>query len=346
MLHWLLQAADYPASPTARALAAFLTATVVALLLGSRIIRWLQHTDITEHTEKTPIEDDQLKERIRKKTGTPTMGGLIIALGLAVGCLLWGKLNDGQLWMALACFAGLSALGIIDDWMKLHHENSDGIKVRYKLLAQSGIGAVIGGFVIFTQPDWWQAWLGHFPWLPAGIAAAVLLVWCGLVLATMSNAVNVSDGLDGLAGGLTIIALIPLAWILVRERHTIAATSDELIIYVASMTGGVAGFLYYNWHPARVFMGDTGSLAVGGGIGLVALLSGVELALPIIALVLLLELASSVLQVLWFKTTGRRILPISPLHHIWEQKNVPEQHIVTGFLLTGFVITCLFTPLF
>lgn len=346
MLQWIFHIIGLPASPAARVVPAFLTSGITALFVGPTVIQWLQNNDVAERTEKTPIEDDQLRNRINKKSGTPTMGGLIIVIGLLAGCLLWGNLTDAQLAMALICFGGMAILGLIDDWYKLTREQSNGIKVRYKLLAQMGLGALIGGLIILTQPDWWATWADQLAWIPASVAGAGLLIWCGLVVATMSNAVNVSDGLDGLAGGLTIIALVPLGWILFQQKQTIPATSGELLVYVAAMTGAVAGFLHHNWHPARVFMGDTGSLALGGGIGLVALLSGIELALPVVALVLLSELASSVLQVVWFKATGRRILPISPLHHIWQQKDIPEKHIVTGFLLTGFVVASLCTPLF
>jgi len=335
----------------ARMLCAALTALLIAALGGWKLIPWLRRRNVGERTERTPIEDAQLRRGIVAKSGTPTMGGLIIAAGLFCGCLLWGRMENVHLWLALACFAGLAALGMLDDWMKLTDRGraGRGLKVRHKLLVQGLLGAGLG--VVY--------WLRVRSAGPAPMPAALLrdwalmlgpavILWTALIVATMSNAANVTDGLDGLAGGLTLAALLPLGLLAYGPwRETIAGSDPqvrELALFCAALGGAVLGFLLHNVHPARVFMGDTGSLAIGGSIGLVAVLARAELLLPLFALVFLAEFASSVLQVLWFKATGRRILPIAPLHHIPQQHGVPEGRIVVGMLIVGWAAALLPLP--
>ena len=344
MIHWLTHMTSDGVLPMGRGLAAFLTAAALALALGRPVIRILRRWKIGERTEKTPIEDEVLRDRITSKSGTPTMGGLIIGASLFLACLLWGNLLDPQLWLALAAFGALSAVGMVDDWMKLTGRGN-GLKVRYKLLVQGLVGVGLGTVIVLGQPSRWSAASAWVPWLPAGLVAEALVLWCALVVATMSNAVNVTDGLDGLAGGLSVVALIPLCWVIIQPGAGATGASGEILIYIGALAGALLGFLWHNWHPARVFMGDTGSLAVGGSIGLVALLTRTELALPLIALVFLVEFGSSVLQVVWFKVTGRRILPIAPVHHIWQRRGLPETHIVFRFCLIGLFVVLATTPI-
>lgn len=337
MLPWLTQDA---LQDGLRVLGAALTAFVIAVVGGKWVIAWLRRENLRERTQKTPIEDEKLREQINAKSGTPTMGGLIIIAGLLPAVLLWSRLTNLYLWLALACFAALAVLGVVDDRMKLagkgHRDR--GLKVRYKLLIQGAIGCGLG------MAYWHRLKVIG----PSGIPAPLLrdwilplgplvIIWAGLVVATMSNAVNVTDGLDGLAGGLTLVALVPLGIMTYGSGKWAIAGSDpglrELALFCAALGGAVLGFLWHNWHPARVFMGDTGSLAIGGGIGLVAVMSRVELLLPLLAFVFLVEFGSSVLQVLWFKATGRRILPIAPIHHLFQQKGWPERDIVASFLI-------------
>jgi phospho-N-acetylmuramoyl-pentapeptide-transferase len=228
-----------------------------------------------------------------------------------------------------------------DDWRKLTGKGHTdrGLKVRHKLLIQGLIGAVLGAVALYGLASGVRcagiaaAWGGTWA-VPLGL---LCVVWFALVVATMSNAVNVTDGLDGLAGGLTLIALVPLCLLPASLSDGAGAHPHELCVYCGALFGAVLGFLWHNWHPAHVFMGDTGSLAIGGSMGLVAVMAGVELLLPLIAFVFLAEFGSSVLQVLWFRTTGRRILPIAPLHHMFQRMGWPETHIVARFQIVGLV---------
>ncbi len=316
-----------------RAIGALLTAFLIAALGGVPLVAWLRRKGIGEQTDKTPIEDEELVEQIRAKAGTPTMGGLLIAAAFLPACLLWGRLSDRSLWLGIGCFVALGALGMVDDWKKLtgRGHKQRGLKVRYKLLIQGAVGCALGAAVVAgLAPEAVHrssASLLSIPWftLSGGLLA---VVWFALVIATMSNAVNVTDGLDGLAGGLTVIALVPLGVAAAGER-------SELCVHCGALGGAVLGFLRYNRHPARLFMGDTGSLAIGGSLGLLALLTYRELLLPLIGFVFLVEFGSVVLQVLWFKATGRRILPIAPVHHIFQKKGWPETQIVARFLIVG-----------
>jgi len=320
-----------------RVLGALATALLVALCSGPAVIASLRRRRLGERTEKTPIEDEGLRREIAAKSGTPTMGGLIIAAALLCACLLWGRLDSPCLWLPLTCFAALAAMGIADDWMKLTGEGhrDRGLKVRHKLLLQGALGCLLAWVWLRTGSASGDA-ASALPWpaLPVHGVAVLLVLWTGLVVATMSNAVNVTDGLDGLAGGLTVTALVPLgasAWLLSPQGGGAA----ELPVFCAALGGAVLGFLWYNRHPARVFMGDTGSLAIGGSVGLVAVMARSEILLPLLACLFLAEFGSSVLQVLWFKATGRRILPIAPLHHMFQRNGWPEKRIVASFHAVG-----------
>jgi phospho-N-acetylmuramoyl-pentapeptide-transferase len=343
MIHLLMQMVVDADLPLQRGLAAFMTAVGLGILVGRPVIRWLRRRKLGERTDKTPIEDRELREQINAKAGTPTMGGLIIAAGLLPACLLWGDLGAAHLWLPLACFFGLFALGLTDDWMKLTGE-SGGMKVRYKLVVQGLLGAGLGLVMLLSRGPEWSALGEVLRWMPAAVLGGISILWCALVMTTMSNAVNVTDGLDGLAGTLSLITLAPLCVVLLGAGSAVGATA-ELLVFAGALAGSVLGFLWHNWHPARVFMGDTGSLAIGGSIGLLALLTRTEFLLPFLAFVFLLEFGSSVLQVLWFKATGRRILPIAPAHHIWQQKGLPETHIVFRFCVVALIVVFAASPL-
>ncbi|MDP6439317.1 MAG: phospho-N-acetylmuramoyl-pentapeptide-transferase [Candidatus Brocadiia bacterium] len=326
-----------------RVLGAFLTALLIAALGGRAVIAWLRRRKLGERTDKTPIEDEGLREEIMKKAGTPTMGGLILLGALVPAALLWGDTRSAPLWLALGCFVALAGLGMADDWLKLTGEahRDRGLLLRHKLLVQGLLGCVLGAV--------WLRMGGariHVPGLHGwGITVGILMVpWVALIVATMSNAVNVTDGLDGLAGGLGLVALLPLGlfalgpWGGAEGARLSGPDVTEVSIFCAALGGAMLGFLWHNAHPARVFMGDTGSLALGGSLGLVAVMVRAELWLPLIAFAFLAEFASSVLQVLWFKATGRRILPIAPLHHIWQRRGTPEARLVARFWIVGLAL--------
>ncbi len=342
MLHRLLPEAL--AGAGTRALLAGATALGVSLAVGRPVIAALRRLKAGERTEKTPIEDEALRRRIAAKSGTPTMGGLILLAGLAAGSLAWGKLGGVALPAALATAAVMALLGMTDDLRKLRGagHRDRGLKARYKLIAQGIVGAALALALLRRGPA------GYGPPLLSGMSAAatVLFVgWAAFVVAAMSNATNVTDGLDGLLAGLTPLAATVLAggcWVAGNAQAAAGLGFEhvpgagELAVFCGAMAGAALGFLCFNRHPARVFMGDTGALAVGGGLAAAALAARHELLLAVVGLVFLAEFGSSLLQIGYFKATGgRRILPVAPLHHTFEMQGRPEPLIVRGFYLCG-----------
>ena len=331
-----------------RALLAGLTALGISILSGGRVIGWLKRMQVTENTAKTPIEDQSLRRRIVVKSGTPTMGGLIVLPALLASCLLWSDLGGGYLWALAFCVVGLAALGFADDWLKLKGKThrDRGVKARHKLMVQGMVGCAAGLALwlwaegahtpvaaLFSRLA--GAWQG---WVPL-----LFVLWVGLVVTVMSNAANITDGLDGLMGGLVVFAASALAavacvvwggpgWPL-RGASLAGATQGS--VFCAAIAGSCLGFLWFNRYPARVFMGDTGALAVGGALGLAAAVAGLEVLLPLAAFVLLAELASSLAQIFFYKLTGRRILPIAPVHHIFQRMGWKEPKIVSSFYMAG-----------
>ncbi len=339
MLFRLIQ--QYSGSPwgsvPVRALLAALTALVACLATGPAILRLLARAGVGEKTEKTPIQDDELRRSIAAKSGTPTMGGFIVLAGLVPACLLWADVASALFWPVLGCTAAMGAVGFADDYLKLRGKGhtARGLKVRHKLLFQGLAGAGVGLALLQTDGPWQGL---HGLWLPAA------LLWAALVVATMSNATNITDGLDGLLAGLVppaALAIGAACWAADSPASAAAlnmahvAGAGELAVFCGAMLGACLGFLRFNRHPARVFLGDTGSMALGGGLAAVALAARLELLLGIAGVVFLLEFASSLLQIGSFQLTGRRILPVAPLHHIFQKQGHPETAIVRGFYVAG-----------
>jgi len=316
--------------PALRFVSAAVTALLLAVALGRPVLALLTSLSVREDTEKTPIEGEAHRARIATKSGTPTMGGLIVLGALLTTCLLWGDMTNGALLVTLGCVLALAALGATDDILKLRgkHRTDRGLKARYKILLQAVIGATVAVVLIGDLPikD------THPLPIPAQFGPWVFGLWVVLIIGTMSNAANITDGMDGLLAGLTVLIAVALG-----SACSVASTPDagEMAVFFGAIAGASLGFLAHNRHPARVFMGDTGSLALGGGIACAALAAGSELVLLVAALVLLVELGSSVLQVGWFKCFGRTILPIAPIHHYPEKLGVSEPRIVHGFYLGG-----------
>jgi phospho-N-acetylmuramoyl-pentapeptide-transferase len=313
------------AQPALRAALAALSAFALALALGRPAIAYLRRRKVAEKTEKTPIRDEALRAGIALKSGTPTMGGLFLVPALLAACLLWGDLSDAATSAALVCTAALAGLGSLDDRLKLRSEarRDRGLKVRYKLLAQGLVGLGVTALLLHGR----AAGL-HAVVLPAGL---VFLAWGTLLVMTMSNSTNVTDGMDGLLAGLAPLASAAVGAAALRA----AGPAAEMAVPCGAVCGACLGFLCYNRHPAQVFMGDTGSLAIGGALAVAALASGQEAVLLLAGLVFLAEFGSSVLQIAAFRVLGRRVLPIAPMHHIWQQKKFAERRIVHGFYLGG-----------
>jgi len=322
-----------------RAALAALISLLVSLAAGRPVIAYLRRLKIAERTEKTPIEDENLRRRIIDKSGTPTMGGIILLAGVLAGCLAGGNVADPPLGLTLLCMLALSLLGVADDRLKLagkgHRER--GLKPWHKLAYQACAGGMAGALLIRrTAAVAGSGFLSLVPLLQTGafFATIVVMGWAALLVTTLSNATNVTDGLDGLLAGLAAIASATLAGACIFLG---GPNAGPMSVFFASMAGACLGFLWFNRHPARVFMGDTGSLAVGGGMACAALAARMELLLLVAGLVFLVEFGSSLLQMGWFKVFRKRILPIAPIHHIPQRMDMPERRIVRGFYFGGGV---------
>jgi phospho-N-acetylmuramoyl-pentapeptide-transferase len=336
-----------------RAIAALLTSLLIALFFGPRIIRWLMIKKIGDRPE---FHHATLNELTRQKTNTPTMGGLIILLAVILSTLLWAKLNNPFIQKALILILWFGAIGGVDDWLKLtaesRHRSRDGLKPWEKILFQFGGAVLIASFLFmdFTNiEDGQKFWL---PFYKHGIPLAkpVFIIIAILYLSATSNAVNLTDGMDGLAAGCTGIATMVLAILCYVASETMSMTSQvtwasylllpaipqagELTIFYTALVGAVLGFLWFNCHPAQVFMGDVGSLPLGAAMGYGALVTRNEILLLIIGGVFMLELFSVILQVSFFKYTGgKRLFRCAPIHHHFHLAGWSEPQVVVRFWL-------------
>jgi phospho-N-acetylmuramoyl-pentapeptide-transferase len=337
---------------TFRSAGAAVTALLLSWWLGPRLILWLKRLKFgQEYTDRAEVAGG-LPARILSKEGTPTMGGLMIVLVLDVTALVWAQWNT-QVLLALLSIVVLCGLGFIDDYAKITRQNSEGIREFIKLWVQ-------GALALFTAVYLWRLpatttliseVMVPFYKYPvatgsAGAVIGVLLTACAIV--GSSNAVNLTDGLDGLAIGCTVIVtfvFLVLTYLAGNARAAAylqiphVAGAGELTVVCAAMLGAGLGFLWFNCHPARVFMGDTGSLALGGVLGMMAVLIHQPLVLAIAGGVFVAEAGSVIIQRSWFKYTklrygaGRRVFLMAPLHHHFEKKGWYESQIVTRFYI-------------
>jgi phospho-N-acetylmuramoyl-pentapeptide-transferase len=334
---------------------ATLTALVITFALAPWFIRRARERQLGE-----VIREDGPATHASKK-GTPTMGGALILLALVSATILWCDLTNPLVWPALFVTVGYGALGFVDDYLKITKRNKKGVSAKLKLLAQFLIGGVAVAW-LFLGDAWDPAIrlrmsvpLMNFDRDPLEIPLVVYFLF-GLVLVVMgtSNGVNLTDGLDGLAIGPVIICSFTFMLLSYAAGQTLAgfniahylgmahvAGAGELAVFCGAIGGAGIGFLWFNTHPAQVFMGDVGALALGGAIGFVALATKTELALPIIGGVFVTELVSDVIQVAHFKRTGRRIFLMAPIHHHFEKLGWPESRIVVRFWIVSFACAIL-----
>ncbi len=323
---------------------AILTALLISFILGPSIIRWLK----SKQGKGQPIRDDGPERHIIAKQGTPTMGGFLILLALSVATLLWADLTNRYVWAVLIVTIGFGLIGFADDYLKVTRANTRGVPGKIKLVFEIGIAAAAGWWVMDILPPaiatslavpFFKDLLIDFGWL--FIAVAIL------VIVGASNAVNLTDGLDGLAIGPVIIAASTFAMITYLVGNAVFANylqvnfvpgAGELAVYCGALIGAGLGFLWFNAPPAMVFMGDTGSLGIGGGIGAVAVVSKHELVLAIVGGLFVLETVSVIVQVASFKMTGRRVFRMAPLHHHFEQKGWAEPTIVIRFWIIAVIL--------
>lgn len=383
---------------TFRSGAAFVLAMLIVIFIGRRIIDKLQKMQVGEVIRNLGLEGQM------KKTGTPTMGGVIIIIAIIVPCLLVGKLANIYMLLMLFATLWLGTIGFLDDYKKIKKHNKEGMKGKYKIIGQVGIGIVVAATmyyssefgivrnievidsannmvqeVVYNADEVVKApettipfvknnnfdyssltsWMGHHA--ETGGWIAFLLITIFFVAAT-SNGANLTDGLDGLATGTSAIIGVALAIMAYLGGNLIYSSylnimyipgSEELVVYMAAFVGALVGFLWYNAYPAQVFMGDTGSLTLGGIIAVFAILIHKELLLPILCAIFYIEDLSVVIQVSFFKLTkGRRVFKMTPLHHHFQKAGnagidaiiqrplspIPESKIVTRFWIIGIIL--------
>lgn len=366
MFYWLLYERLFPSfSPfrvfqysTFRTGMAALTAMVLSILIGPWFIRHLRALQIGQHIREDGPSSHQ------KKAGTPTMGGLLIVTSIVIPTLLWSNLSEPAVWVALAGVVTFGLVGFIDDYAKIRRKRNLGLTARGKMALEILAALLIGVMLLAMnahgvystninvpffknfKPDLLISPLLHNP-LTYPLAFVFFFGFLILVLVGASNAVNLTDGLDGLAIGLMIIAAGAMTMLSYLSGHAEFARylelsrtpgASELTIFCAAMTGASLGFLWFNAHPAEVFMGDVGSLALGGGLGVVAVLLKQEVLLLFIGGVYVMEALSVILQVASFKLRGKRIFKMAPLHHHFEQLGWQESKVITRFWIAGLVV--------
>jgi phospho-N-acetylmuramoyl-pentapeptide-transferase len=330
-----------------RSTAAAVTTFLLALLLGPAMIRLLQRLKWGQPIRGKGIP--HLYERHREKQGTPTMGGLLILVVVSEAMVLWGDLTNRLVLIAISAMVFLGAVGIADDWLKLRRQDHRGVKGKVRLLLEFGFGLTVGLIVYVSplNPDYPTSLsLPLFKSLTPDLGI-LYIFFVAVVITGCSNGVNLSDGLDGLAVGCLLPATLAfgaLAYIIGRttwcdEFYLMhVAGAGELTVFCSALFGASMAFLWFNAHPAQVFMGDTGALSMGGALGTVAVLLKQEALLLLIGGIFFVEALSVIFQVISFKTTGRRIFRMSPLHHHFEMKGWPESRIVIRFWILASIL--------
>jgi phospho-N-acetylmuramoyl-pentapeptide-transferase len=338
---------------TFRAAGAVVTSLFLAFVFGPAVIRWLRRVRfgqvVREEGPKTHFQ----------KAGTPTMGGVLILLSATLSTLLWARLDVPYTLLCVLALVWMGALGFLDDYLKVIRGKTEGLVARYKMMGQVVFGVGLALLLIWKPLSTYPTTSTSVPFFSDYVAVfwgPVYVIFVAGVVAGFSNGVNLSDGLDGLASGLSAIAAATFAVIayLTGRVDTSAYLglfyldgAGEMAIFAVALAGGAIGFLWYNAHPAEVFMGDTGSLAMGGAIAVMAILLKSEFLLIIVGGVFVLEAASVMIQVSWFRYTlkrygaGRRVFRMSPIHHHFEQLGWPETKVVIRFWILGLMFAML-----
>ncbi|MFA5793615.1 MAG: phospho-N-acetylmuramoyl-pentapeptide-transferase [Candidatus Brocadiia bacterium] len=331
---------------TFRAGIAAVCAFLLCVILMPWLIRYLKKRKISEHTEKK--DSEQLKKLHANKSDTPTMGGVVVILILLLLTVLLSRLDDIFVINTILAVLGLALLGYWDDLVKLRSAKS-GVSKSFKLLGQGIIGLAVGiGFYIYFQKYLPSGTQLHIPIFKATLELGMFYpVFAALVIVASSNAVNLTDGLDGLVTGCLLIAgLAYLIIVYISGRFDYTAYlnvpyvpgAGELTVFAAAMVGSCLAFLWFNGFPAEIFMGNVGAVPLGGALGMLALASKQELVLFLVGAIFVMEALSVLLQVFSFRTTGKRIFKIAPLHHHYEFNGWSEPKIVLRFWITAAVI--------
>jgi phospho-N-acetylmuramoyl-pentapeptide-transferase len=329
---------------TFRAAAAAICAFAISVLFGSKLIRALKQLKLNHSPERVGFES--IASQHAHKTHVPTMGGLLMVGSMVVSVLLWGDLSNRYLWIALLSTVWLGAIGFADDYLKIKNHSADGLSAITKFSGQALL-AIGVGLYLYQDASFWTA--VSIPFLKdvtvhLGIG---YVLFAFVVLVGTSNAVNLTDGLDGLATGCALFAALAYAVFSYVTGHVFFAKylflpfidgAGELTVFCGAMIGACLGFLWFNSQPATVFMGDTGSLALGGAIGIVALLIKQEMILLVVGGVFVMEALSVILQVGSFKLTGKRIFLMAPIHHHFQKMGWPESKVVIRFWILAVIL--------
>lgn len=328
-----------------RAILAFFTALILGLLTGKKFINYMRH-----HQGKgQPIREDGPKSHLESKKGTPTMGGLLIIGTSLTGTLLWSNLSNPFIWSLLIIYLIYAGIGFADDYVKVTKNSSNAITGPHRLMMEFAASLVsIAIISYFTAEEqrfaltipYFKDWLINLSWFYVPFAMFVIV--------GTANSVNLSDGLDGLASGLCVIAFAAFAAIMfatelgadtnLLNHNTLTA---ETVVLIASIIGGCIAFLWFNGHPAEIFMGDTGSLALGGLLGTISVAGKQEILLAIIGGIFVIEALSDIIQVFWYKRTKRRVFLMAPIHHHFEQLGWKETKVVMRFWIVGTLLAAL-----
>jgi phospho-N-acetylmuramoyl-pentapeptide-transferase len=374
MLYWIYELLKDPEGPNVmekasnvlryesfRTIAAALIALALALLTGNFVIRKLLSLKMGQPI-RTAEEVRQLYALHEGKKGTPTMGGILIVLTFLCAIVVCVRWSNPYVWIVVGVTLALGALGFRDDYLKVTKKNSKGVSGKFKLAVQFGVAGAAGALLYWLKPGYFgEIWVPFLKQPVLHVGPIVFIALCMLVIVGSSNAVNLTDGLDGLAAGCTVPVAFTYGLFCYLSGHGRAAEYlkipdgsalmagmppqgiGEVAITAFALLGAALGFLWFNCAPARVFMGDTGSLAIGGAVGALAVCCRQEFILLVVGFVFVLEALSVMLQVSWFKYTrkrcgeGRRLLKMSPLHHHFELSGWKETQVVVRFWILGFV---------
>jgi phospho-N-acetylmuramoyl-pentapeptide-transferase len=323
---------------------AVFTSMVIVLLIGNPFINFFSTKKILN-----PIREDGPTDHIVKKIGTPTMGGVLILIGLFSGILLWGDLSSSFIWFLLFIVTFFGLLGAYDDYKKIKYKNSSGISFKFKIISQILI-AIIGLVLLFYFSDYDELTNLYFPFFKNLVINLgwFFLPFSAFIIVGSSNAVNLTDGLDGLATVPVILVAGCFAFISYVTGNIVFSDYlqipyiegvGEVSVFCGSIIGACLGFLWFNAPPAKIFMGDTGSLALGGSLGAVGIITKHEIVLAITGGLFVLEAVSVIVQVISYKLTGKRVFKMAPIHHHFEKKGWAESTIVIRFWIISIILT-------
>ena len=329
---------------TFRASMAAVTAFALCLIFGPGLIKWLRQIKAGQYVRKEHV--DSLAEYHSKKEGTPTMGGLLVIVSVLVSTLMWGRLDNDFVILCLGGMIWLGVIGFMDDYLKIKKKNAAGVQAKAKVIGQVALAFIVGVFVIQNKH------IGdalYFPFLKNAVfnLGVFYVLFALLVIVGSSNALNLTDGLDGLAIGCMVFITLTFSMLSYITGHVEISKylnvfylpgSGELTVFCAAIAGAALGFLWFNCHPASVFMGDTGSLSLGGTIAIVSVLLKKEFILLIVGGVLAVEALSVILQVASYKTRKKRIFLMSPIHHHFQMKGLHESKITIRMWIVSAIL--------